>query len=245
MRFLLFTVLVGFSLGLIVACKTVEPKTTTTTVTTSTIDTLPIIFTPDPFSSLVNLETRFGIMKIELFFETPKHRENFLKLAKDSFYHDLLFHRVMKNFMVQGGDPNSKNAKPNQRLGADGPGYDLDAEMNNNYYHIKGALAAARQPDEVNPQKKSSGSQFYIVHGGKVTDDELDRYERSQNIIYSPAQRRMYKKYGGAPQLDMNYTVFGRVYEGFHVIDSIAVTATDNYNRPKQDVKMKVKIIKE
>ena len=142
---------------------------------------------------------------------------------------------------MQGGDPTSKNAKANQRLGANGPGYELDAEINNRYFHIKGALAAARQPDEVNPDKKSSGSQFYIVQGSNVSDEQLDKYERELGIVYSPEQRRLYKLLGGSPQLDMNYTVFGRVYEGFDVIDSIAAQMTDKYDRPDIDIKMIVR----
>lgn len=205
-------------------------------------DSIPIHLEPDPFSTLVELETDYGVLKIELFFETPEHRENFVKLTHNKFYDGLLFHRVIKNFMLQGGDPTSKNANANQRLGANGPGYELDAELNNRYFHLKGALAAARQPDDVNPTKKSSGSQFYIVQGSSVTDEQLDKYERELGIVYSPEQRRLYKLLGGAPQLDMNYTVFGRVYEGFDVIDSIAAQMTDKYDRPEKDVKMTVRI---
>lgn len=208
-------------------------------------DTIPTKFEPDPFSSLVEMETQFGVMKIELFFEAGEHRANFIKLAKSKFYDETLFHRVIKNFMLQGGDPSSKNAKPKQRLGANGPGYELDAEINNRYYHLKGALAAARSPDEVNPDKKSSGSQFYIVHGSSVNDEQLDKYERELGIAYSPEQRKLYKLIGGAPQLDMNYTVFGRVYEGFNVIDSIALQMTDGNDRPEKDVKIKMKVVKE
>lgn len=204
-------------------------------------DSIPTSLEPDPFSKLVELETDYGVLKIELFFETGEHRENFLKLTKSQFYDSLLFHRVIKNFMMQGGDPTSKNAKANQRLGANGPGYELDAEINNRYFHIKGALAAARQPDEVNPDKKSSGSQFYIVQGSNVSDEQLDKYERELGIVYSPEQRRLYKLLGGSPQLDMNYTVFGRVYEGFDVIDSIAAQMTDKYDRPDIDIKMIVR----
>ncbi len=198
---------------------------------------------PDPFSGLVELETEFGLMKIELFFESSEHRSNFVKLANKGFYDSLLFHRVIKNFMVQGGDPSSRNAAPEQRLGANGPGYELDSEINNRYFHIKGALAAARQPDEVNPQKKSSGSQFYIVQGSSVSDEQLDKYERELGIAYSPEQRRLYKALGGSPQLDMNYTVFGRVYEGLHIIDSIAAVATNKYDRPEKDIIMKIRVL--
>ncbi|MCH2046702.1 MAG: peptidylprolyl isomerase [Saprospiraceae bacterium] len=202
-------------------------------------------FEPDPFSSLVNLETSYGVLKIELFFGTGEHRENFLKLANKGFYDNLLFHRVIKNFMAQGGDPKSKNAKPSTRLGGGGPGYEVEEEINTEFFHVRGALAAARQPDEVNPEKKSSGSQFYIVHGNRVSEDQLDQIERKYNIAYSPLQRKLYQELGGAPQLDMEYTVFGRVYEGFHIIDSIANVGTNSYDRPLDDLKMVIKIVKE
>jgi peptidyl-prolyl cis-trans isomerase B (cyclophilin B) len=208
-------------------------------------DTVPTKFEPDPFSSLVEMDTEFGTMKIEIFFEAGEHRANFIKLAKNKFYDGTIFHRVIKNFMIQGGDPTSKNAKPKQRLGANSSGNEQVAEISNRYYHIKGALAAARSPDEVNPEKKSSGSQFYIVHGSQVSDEQLDKNERELGIAYSPEQRKLYKLMGGAPQLDMNYTVFGRVYEGLNVIDSIVTLMTDGNDRPERDEKITVRVIKE
>jgi cyclophilin family peptidyl-prolyl cis-trans isomerase len=126
------------------------------------------------------IETTVGTMNVTLYDETPIHRDNFIKLAKSNFYNDLLFHRVIKNFMIQTGDPESKNASQQKQLGSGGPGYTLPAEIFfPTLYHKKGALAAARQSDEVNPQKASSGSQFYIVHGQPVTDQELDQIEQS------------------------------------------------------------------
>jgi cyclophilin family peptidyl-prolyl cis-trans isomerase len=208
-------------------------------------DSVVISFEPDPFSSLVEMETQFGIMKIELFFETGDHRENFIKLAKNKMYDATFFHRVIKNFMIQGGDPSTKNAKAGQRVGANSSGNEQAAEINSRYFHVKGALAAARQPDEFNPDKKSSGSQFYIVQGNAVSAEQLDKYERELGIVYGPVHRKLYGMLGGAPQLDMNYTVFGRVYEGFHVIDSIAAQMTDAYDRPEQDIKITLKVIKE
>ncbi len=200
---------------------------------------------PDPYSALVEMETKFGIMKIELFFDAENHRANFLKLAKAQYYDSLMFHRVIKNFMAQGGDPNSRLAKEGQRLGSGGPAYKQDAEIGQHYYHIKGALAAARQPDEMNPDKKSSGAQFYIVHGSGVSPIQLDKNERKYDIIYTEKQRKLYYKLGGAPQLDMEYTVFGRVYEGFEVIDSICHSETDGYARPREDIRMKVRVVRE
>ena len=114
---------------------------------------------------LVLIKTDFGEMKVVLYNETPKHRDNFLKLAKAGYFDGLLFHRVIKDFMIQGGDPDTRNAKPGQKLGNGGPGYELDNEINPKIFHKKGALAAAREGDEINPEKKSSGSQFYIVQG--------------------------------------------------------------------------------
>lgn len=211
----------------------------------STVKPDTIRLVPDPYSSLVEMETKYGVMKIELFFDAENHRMNFLKLAKQSYYDSLMFHRVIKNFMMQGGDPTSRHAKPGQRLGSGGPTLKLDAEIGQHYYHIKGALAAARQPDETNPDKQSSSSQFYIVHGSGVSPDQLDKNERKYDIIYTEEQRKLYYKLGGAPQLDMEYTVFGRVYEGFHVIDSICTRETDAAARPKEDMRMKVRIVRE
>lgn len=200
---------------------------------------------PNPYSSLVEINTRFGTMKVELFFDAQGHRENFIKLAKELHYDSLLFHRVIKGFMVQGGDPNSKNAAPKARLGSSSIGDQQPAEIGQHYYHIKGALAAARQPDAINPQKVSSGSQFYIVQGTTVAPIQLDKNEREYDMAYTEEQRKLYYKLGGAPQLDMEYTVFGRVYEGFEIIDSIAAQPTDPYARPKKDVMMSVKVIRE
>ncbi len=189
----------------------------------------------------VLIETEFGNMKVLLYDETPIHKENFLKLAKEGFYDDLLFHRVMKGFMIQGGDPQSKDAAPGAMLGGGGPGYLLDAEIGSP--HFKGALAAARTGGPGNPEKKSSGSQFYVVQGGPVNDNQLNQFERMKGIKYSDAQRAMYKEVGGRPDLDMDYTVFGEVVEGFEVIDKIVEVETDRSNRPAKDVKMKISVL--
>lgn len=130
----------------------------------------------------VLIETTYGDMKVKLYDETPKHRDNFVKLVKDGFYDSLLFHRVIDEFMIQGGDPDSKGADTAARLGSGGPGYKLDAEIKENFYHKRGVLAAAREGDQVNPERKSSGSQFYIVDGRKFTDEELDKLEERMNM---------------------------------------------------------------
>lgn len=193
-------------------------------------------------ATYVEVDTEFGKMKIRLYDSTPKHKANFIKLAEEGFYDDLLFHRVISGFMVQGGDPDSKGAPPEKALGQGGPGYKVDAEFG--ALHLKGALAAARQGDQMNPQKQSSGSQFYIVQGNAVNDAQLDNFERMKKVKYSPEQRELYKKLGGTPQLDNEYTVFGEVVEGIDVIDKIAAVPTKSGNRPANDVKMKVTVLK-
>lgn len=242
----------------------------------------------------VLVETDYGNMVIVLFNETPKHRDNFVKLVKDGFYNDLLFHRVINEFMIQTGDPNSKNAKANEHLGGGGPGYTIDAEIVDGLYHQKGALAAARQGNNVNPERKSSGSQFYIVHG-KIWNDsmivqfedrqkyqhvrakamelynnrldeikqlqaagkidsisaiEIEIMEKAENEIdeklytFNQKRRQIYSTLGGAPHLDGEYTVFGQVIEGLDVIDSIAKVKTNKQNRPLDDIKISMKLIK-
>ena len=196
-----------------------------------------------PKNCLVELETDYGTMTILLYDETPKHRDNFIKLAEEGFYNDLLFHRVINGFMIQGGDPKSKGAKAGSNLGSGGPGYQIDAEFNAKYVHEKGALAAARQGDQVNPEKKSSGSQFYIVQGKKVGEEQLKSLELQKGIKYTKEQKEALMNEGGTPFLDMNYTVFGKVVEGLDVIDKIAAVQTQRGDRPKQDVKMKIKVV--
>ena len=203
-----------------------------------------IIIEP-PQDCLVSMETTHGSFVIRLYDGTPKHRDNFIKLAESGFYDGLLFHRVMSDFMIQGGDPNSKNAKPGQRLGTGGPGYTIESEFNPAYAHVKGALSAARQPDSVNPQKRSSGSQFFIVQGRKVSGQILTNNEITKGITYPEEVKQLYQERGGTHFLDMDYTVFGMVEKGLEVIDEIAKVNTDSANRPKEDVKiLKVRVIK-
>jgi peptidyl-prolyl cis-trans isomerase B (cyclophilin B) len=180
-------------------------------------------------------------MLIELYNNTPLHRDNFIKLVEEGFYDELLFHRVINGFMIQGGDPRSKNAKSGDPLGSGGPGYQVDAEIKN--FHIKGALAAARTGDNVNPKKRSSGSQFYIVQGRKQTDDSLQSIESSRGIVYPEDIKNTYIKQGGTPQLDNEYTVFGQVVKGMDVIDKIAKVKTARGDRPEENVTMTIKII--
>jgi peptidyl-prolyl cis-trans isomerase B (cyclophilin B) len=197
-----------------------------------------------PIECLVEIETDLGTMTVQLSNATPQHRDNFVKLAEEGYFDGLLFHRVINGFMIQGGDPNSRDAKPNQPLGMGGPGYTVPAEFVDSLYHVKGALAAARQGDNVNPEKKSSGSQFYIVQGKPLSKEELDMMEARKGIRYTKEQRDTYMTLGGTPFLDRDYTVFGKVIKGLDVIDKIAAVQTGAGDRPQQDVKMKMKVIK-
>ena len=187
---------------------------------------------------IVTIETSHGKMKVKLYDSTPKHRDNFVKLVKEGYYDDLLFHRVIKGFMIQGGDPDSKGAAANAQLGSGSPGYQLDAEFG--ALHFKGTLSAARMPDQANPQKKSSGSQFFIVQGYQVGDEELARWEQQKNITYSEEDKERYRTLGGYPFLDGDYTVFGEVIEGLEIIDQIAEEPIGQADRPQTDIPMKI-----
>jgi peptidyl-prolyl cis-trans isomerase B (cyclophilin B) len=194
----------------------------------------------------VELVTSKGTMVIRLSDSTPLHRDNFIKLVNQHFYDGLLFHRVMSQFMVQTGDPKSKTAKPGEALGGGSPGYTIPAEMRPGLFHKKGALAAARTPDEVNPTRVSNGSQFYLVHGRVYDEEDLNQVEARLNGYKIPAaHREVYKTIGGSPSLDQKYTIFGEVIKGIEVIDSIAAVPTGERNRPVTDVKIiKASLIK-
>lgn len=202
------------------------------------------IFVGAPEKCLIKIETPFGIMIAELFDSTPKHRDNFIKLAEEGYFDNLLFHRIINNFMVQGGDPNSRDADMSVHLGAGGPGYQIDAEFTPAHAHVKGALAAARIGGPANPQKKSSGSQFYIVHGRDVAESTLQQNEARFGFNYPEAVRQEYLSVGGTPFLDQEYTVFGKVIEGLEVIDKLASVDTNPSDRPLENVAMKISVIK-
>lgn len=195
-------------------------------------------------TSKVLINTSLGDIVVELYNETPQHRDNFIKLAKSGYLNNTLFHRVIPKFMIQGGDPDSKNALPSVQLGNGGPGYTIPAEFNSRFFHQKGALAAARAPDGVNPKKESSGSQFYIVEGEILNLERLSFYENKLGVTFSPEQKQAYTTVGGTPHLDGSYTVFGQVVKGLDVISKIAQVKRDQKNRPLEDIIMKVKIIK-
>lgn len=193
-------------------------------------------------NKFVEVETTLGSFKLELFADVPQHSENFLKLAKEGFYDSLLFHRVIPEFMIQGGDPTSKNALQGQMLGSGDNGYRVPAEFQlPKYYHKKGALCAAR---DNNPEKASSGCQFYVVVGKTFSDKDLDAMEGRTGVKYSEQARTDYKTMGGTPHLDGAYTVYGQCVKGQEVVDAISKVSCDGSNRPKEDVRilsMKIK----
>lgn len=198
----------------------------------------------------VELTTTEGNIILRLYDSTPLHHDNFLRLVKSHYYDSLLFHRVIRDFMIQTGDPNSKHAESGKPLGNGGLGYTIAAEFKPTIFHKKGVVAAARQPDNVNPEKRSSASQFYIVQGRTFTDKELDSVElgRLHGYKLPAAHREVYKTIGGTPQLDQNYTVFGEVVNGLEIVDKIASAPTSvgqDRDRPLTDIRiLKAKLVK-
>jgi peptidyl-prolyl cis-trans isomerase B (cyclophilin B) len=186
----------------------------------------------------VLLKTSMGDIVIALYDETPLHKENFIKLVNDKYYDGVLFHRIIQNFMIQTGDPESKTAKPGQMLGNGGPGYTIPAEFVPGLYHKRGAVAAARMGDNVNPKKESSGSQFYIVDGRVFSTNDLNRVIQMTGKTYSMDQIKDYTSIGGAPHLDGDYTVFGEVVSGMEIVDKIAAQQKDGRDRPLEDIKI-------
>ena len=185
--------------------------------------------------TIVVIKTNYGTIKAKLYNDTTQHRDNFIKLVNEGWYDNSPFHRIIKDFMIQGGQ------------NADGrldPGYKVPAEIKDNHFHKKGALCAARQPDQVNPKKASSGSQFYIVQGQKYDDQTLDMYENRRGKVFGAKQRQAYKTVGGTPHLDGDYTVFGEVIEGMDVVDKIAAVKTGRMDAPIEAVTMTIEIEK-
>lgn len=187
----------------------------------------------------VRMKTSLGEITLLLYDDTPMHRDNFIELINKKFYDGILFHRVIPGFMIQAGDPNSKNAKSGDRLGSGNPGYTVPAEFRPQLYHKKGALAAARLGDQANPKKESSGSQFYIVTGKVWTNNELNQMESTNtHPKFTDEQRQIYTTIGGYPPLDYNYTVFGEVTEGVEIAEKIGQVKRDRSDRPLDDVKI-------
>jgi cyclophilin family peptidyl-prolyl cis-trans isomerase len=196
---------------------------------------------------LVEITTDYGVMIAKLYDSTPLHRDNFIKLVEQGFYDSLLFHRVINQFMIQGGDPTSKNAADGQPLGGGAaPGDRIPGEFRPYVFHKKGALAAAR---DNNPDKASSNCQFYIVQGKRISEQELDQVYNSRvkpaapNFSYTTTQKEVYGRIGGTPFLDQSYTVFGEVISGLDVIDKIANLPKNQMDRPLQNVRMKMRML--
>ncbi|MEP6711827.1 MAG: peptidylprolyl isomerase [Ferruginibacter sp.] len=190
----------------------------------------------------IKIVTDSGTMIVKLYDSTPMHRDNFVKLVKEGFYDSLLFHRVIPQFMIQGGDPNSKHAEQGSLLGNGGDDMArIPAEFRKSLFHKKGVLAAAR---DGNPEKASSACQFYLVEGKVFTDEELSMMESQKGIKIPAAQRAMYKTIGGTPFLDQGYTVFGEIENGIEVIHKIANLPRDTNNRPLVDIRMHMEVIK-
>lgn len=197
-----------------------------------------------PRKPRVEFQTTMGTFVVTLFNETPLHRDNFLKLVREGYYDGLLFHRVIRDFMVQTGDPDSREAPAGKRLGEGGPGYTLPAEIDPFLYHWRGAVAAAREPDNVNPERRSSGSQFYIVWGKVQTPEDLSavneviKENTNGATEITPERYQVYRSLGGTPHLDGQYTVFGEVTSGLKVIKKMQAVKTDRNDRPLEDVRI-------
>ena len=196
--------------------------------------------------ALVVLETTKGTIELKLYDATPLHRDNFRDLVREGAYDSLLFHRVIKDFMIQGGDPDSKNAAPGLLLGDGDKPYTVPSEfrLDEGIFHRRGVLAAAREGDDVNPEQRSSAMQFYIVWGRVFDDAGLDQVQERLDsrtggrVKLTPEMRDVYKTIGGTPHLDGQYTVFGEVVSGLDVVDAIQQVATDDNDRPLEDVRI-------
>lgn len=203
---------------------------------TTLLLSIALTATAEPKRQRVVFETDSGKIVLALYNGTPQHRDNMIKLVKQHFYDSLLWHRVIPGFVIQGGDPDSKHAASGLLLGEGDVGYRVPAEIKDEYYHVRGAVGMAR---DGNPEKASSGCQFYIVTGKKYTDQQLDAVEKRSGRKFTAAQRAAYKTLGGTAQLDGGYTVFGEVVEGMEVADKIANAARDKADRPNVDIRMK------
>lgn len=240
-----------FLLILLSSLATYAQQKKPTTPVNKPVATKPVVkpkSAPVSKERMVELTTDYGTMVLKLYDSTPMHRDNFIKLVQSGFYDSLLFHRVIQGFMIQGGDPTSKHADSTAMLGAgSAPGERIPAEFKPQFFHKKGALAAAR---DGNPAKASSNCQFYIVQGNKLPAEQLAQQEQSvkansgnPNFKYTAAQKEIYEKIGGTPFLDQNYTVFGEVISGMEVIDKIAAVEKGQADRPRKDVRMKMRML--
>ena len=200
---------------------------------------------------VVMMQTTAGNIRIELYNETPLHRDNFVRLVNEHFYDSLLFHRVIKSFMIQAGDPVSRHAQPGVFLGDSTLNYTIPAEIRTpQIYHKRGAVAMAREPDEVNPEQKSSSCQFYIVWGKRFSSQAIERVQERLDTIkggikLTDEMISTYRKTGGTPHLDGTYTVFGEVTQGLDVIERIQAVKTDDDDRPVDDQRILKAIVVE
>lgn len=192
----------------------------------------------DKFNDMTKIliKTSLGDITIALYNETPLHRDNFIKLVNEKYYDGVLFHRIIQGFMIQTGDPESKKATQGQMLGNGGPGYTIPAEFVPGLIHKRGAVAAARMGDQVNPKKESSGSQFYIVDGRVFPYEQLEMLRSPNGEPLTQSQKNIYSSVGGAPHLDGAYTVFGEVVSGMDIVDKIASQPKDQRDRPLTDL---------
>ena len=186
-------------------------------------------------NTVVEISTDYGDITIKLYDETPKHRDNFIKLIQEGWYDGSIFHRVINEFMIQGGGSVGD---------AEDPDYRVDAEILPQFFHKKGALAAARMGDQVNPKRASSSCQFYIVQGRKFNDSDFAAVEARTGMPVSEEHKEIYRTIGGTPHLDGEYTVFGEVIEGLDVVDKIAAVKTGQGDRPVKEIKMSIKIVR-
>lgn len=245
--------LLGLLATTIIYAQNKPTQPATKKVTASTVTKKPAVKSkpvavPKSKERLVEITTAYGTMIARLYDSTPLHRDNFVKLVKQGFYDSLLFHRVIKQFMIQGGDPASKYAKDTSILGeGEAPGEKIPAEFSTNFIHKKGALAAAR---DGNPAKASSNCQFYIAEGKKYDSSQLNQVVETRikpnagkDFNYTKAQKEIYQRIGGTPFLDQNYTVFGEVISGLDVIDKIESVQTKPGDRPVKDVRFKIRLL--
>ena len=229
--------------------QTVKKKVYKKTISAKTVKKKAVIklqsanvILPVDKSIKVKITTDSGTIIVKLYDSTPLHRDNFVKLVNEKFYDSLLFHRIIKDFMIQGGDPTSKNAPAGTMLGNGGDNLSrIPAEFRSTLFHKKGVLAAAR---DGNPEKASSACQFYIVQGKKYTDEELNLMEPRMNRKFTTQERNAYRTVGGTPFLDQNYTVFGEVISGMNIVDKIANAPKDVHDRPLTDIHMKMELIR-
>ena len=204
-----------------------------------------VFFSCKPKEPRYIIETTMGNIKVKLYKETPLHKDNFEKLVSEQFYDNVQFHRVIRNFMIQAGNVKTKQLAPGERPPMEEEVENtISAEFVPQLYHKRGALAAARKDDYVNPEKRSSGLQFYIVQGRTYSDNELNELEYHIQKKFTIIQRNTYKKQGGTPFLDDNYTVFGEVIEGMDVVDKIAASPTDSGDWPVNEIRI-LRIIKD